>query len=149
MDDKTRAHHGVPVRVRSRFSAQPLPTLAIWSLAGLGWGALGSVALVPALACWTRRFRTAGRYHKLVGTRHAGRTPVSGSPAPDDTSPSCDPGQTLTGLPAVGLLPRIPWLWVFDPGICVARLIIVIEAKTSFVDGMVWPHRDLRAMTSQ
>ncbi len=145
MDEAAWERHANPLSAWTRFTCGPLIVLAIWSRDWLGWWSLLPLA-VALFWTWlnprifgppisTDNWASKGTFGERIFLKRAER-PV---PAHHERA-----AKLLTWVSALGLLPLVYGLVVFDARSTVFGLVVAIGAKVWFVDRMVWLYEDMK-----
>jgi hypothetical protein len=145
LSDETWRRHANPWSVWTRYGAFPFLIAAIWSRAWLGWWALVPVGLVVAWLVWNPRAfpppRSTDNWASkaVLGERIWVGLKGDEIPPQHRVVPGVAAGISMLGLPflAWGLI-------VLDLAITSLGAVVVILAKTWFVDRMVWLFEDMK-----
>lgn len=145
MTDAVWMRHANPWSVWTRFTCLPLIILAIWSRIWLGWWALFPLVLA-ILWTWanprvfpvpstTDTWASKGTFGERVFlNRH-------NVPIPEHHR------RWAIGLgagSALGLIPLVWGIWVFDVTMTVLGIVLMVLPKVWFVDRMVWLFEDMK-----
>jgi hypothetical protein len=145
LSDETWMRHANPWSVWTRYAAFPLLVLAIWSRVWLGWGALVPVAIIIAWLIWNPR-----AFPPPASTRNWASKAVLGERVWVELKSSEVPQshrlatRIANGFAVAGTLALAWGLFVLDPGVTILAMLLVIVAKTWFVDRMVWLFEDMK-----
>ncbi len=145
MDDATWARHANPWSVWTRIPILPLLALAIWARVWLSWWCLVPVGCLIVWALVNPRAFPAPEH-----TNHWASRGVMGERL--FLARSIEPilehhrraALLLTWASALGLLPLIYGLWVFNAWAVLFGLALTVGSKIWFVDRMVWIYQDAK-----
>ncbi len=145
MDDATWARHASPWSVYSRIATLPLLSLAIWSRAWIGWGALIAIAIAVFLIWVNPRAFSAPktRDHWAAKGTFGERVFLNRDQIPIPAHHrSWAYGLTLVS--AAGLPPWVYGLWAFSLPWTLLGITLILIGKVWFVDRMVWLYEDMK-----
>lgn len=143
MDDVAWARHANPWSVWTRIPILPFLAFAIWARVWLSWWCLIPVGSLIAWALVNPRAFPVPKH-----TNHWASRGVMGErlflarkikPIPEHHRRAA---LLLTWASALGLLPLIYGLWVFNAWAVAFGLTLTVGSKMWFVDRMVWIYQD-------
>ena len=145
LSDETWKRHANPWSVWTRYAAFPVLVAAIWSRMWLGWGAIVPVTIVVAWLIWNPR-----AFPPPASTNNWASKAVLGERIwvalkRDEVPPHHRIAPRVACLfSAAGALALVWGLVVFDTVVTVLAMLLVVVAKTWFVDRMVWLFDDMK-----
>lgn len=145
LSDETWMRHANPWSVWTRYAAFPVLIAAIWSRSWFGWWALAPVLLVIAWLIWNPRAfpppRSTDNWASkaVLGERiwvalKSDEVPVQHRIVP----------RVASAISAIGTVALVWALYASDALVAILGMLLVITAKTWFVDRMVWLFEDLK-----
>ena len=145
MDDATWERHASPWSVYSRMAVLPLLTLAIWSRAWFGWGALILIAVAIFLV-WAnpRAFPPLKTRDHWVAKGTFGERVFLNRDSIPIPAHHQRWAYGVALVSAVGLFPWICGLWVFSLSWTLLGIVLIVICKLWFVDRMVWLYEDMK-----
>lgn len=145
LSDETWRRHANPWSVWTRYAAFPVLVAAIWSRTWLGWWAVVPIAIVIAWLIWNPR-----AFPPPASTNNWASKAVLGERVwmdlkRDEIPPYHRMAPRIAILfSAAGTLALIWGLVVLNAPVTVLAMLLVIVAKTWFVDRMVWLFDDMK-----
>jgi hypothetical protein len=145
LSDETWQRHANPWSVWTRYAAFPVLVAAIWSRMWLGWWAVVPIAIVIAWLIWNPR-----AFPPPASTNNWASKAVLGERVwmdlkRDEIPPHHRMAPRIATLfSAAGTLALIWGLVVLNAPVTVLAMLLVIVAKTWFVDRMVWLFDDMK-----
>jgi hypothetical protein len=145
LSDETWMRHANPWSVWTRYAAFPLLVAAVWSRVWLGWWSLLPIALAIGWLIWNPRafpppastdnWASKGVLGERIWVGRArGELPERHRVVP----------QVANAFSAVGTLALLWGLYALDLAAVLLAMLLVIAAKTWFVDRMVWLFEDMK-----
>lgn len=145
LSDETWRRHANPWSVWTRYAAFPVLVAAIWSRMWLGWWAVVPVAIVVAWLIWNpRAFPPPASTNNWASKAVLGERIWVGLKKDEVPPHHRLAPRVATFFSAAGALALIWGLVVFDAPVTVLAMLLVIAAKTWFVDRMVWLFDDMK-----
>jgi hypothetical protein len=145
LGDETWMRHANPWSVWTRYAAFPLLVAAIWSRVWLGWWSLVPISLVVGWLIWNPR-----AFPRPASTDNWASKCVLGERIWLSRSRSEPPQhhrivpQVANTISVAGTLSLAWGLYALDLAVTLLAMLVVITAKTWFVDRMVWLFEDLK-----
>lgn len=145
MNDEAWARHASPWSVYSRFAILPLIALAVWSRIWIGWWALLPLLLTLVLVWWNpRAFAPPGRSDSWASRGTFGERVFLNRKAVPIPDHHCRWAIGLTWASAAGVPVFVYGLWMLDPWATLLGIVVIVGAKTWFVDRMVWLYDEMK-----
>lgn len=145
LSDHTWMRHANPWSVWTRYAAFPVLIAAIWSRVWIGWWALLPVALTIGWLIYNPRAFAPPRStdnwasKAVLGERIWTALPRSELPVRHRLVP-----RVAVAISSLGTLALAYGLIVLDAIVTLVAMLLVISAKTWFVDRMVWLFEDMK-----
>lgn len=144
MEEETWQRHANPWSVYTRYASFPLLALSIWSRAWIG---LWSLVPVTAVVIWVwinpRVFPKPASTDTWASKAVLGERVWLKRHAVPIPSGHARAAVLLSCISSIGTIVLAYGLWVLDPLLTIFSLVIVIIAKTWFLDRMVWLYQDM------
>ena len=150
LSDETWMRHANPMSVWTRYAAFPFLISAIWSRLWLGWWAAIPLTIVVGWLIWNPRAfprpRSTDNWASKAVLGERIWVGLKRSELPQHFRMVL---QISTTIGMIGLLSLIYGLYVFDPGVTILSSLLVVTAKTWFIDRMVWLFDEVKDSRSE
>lgn len=145
LSDETWRRHANPWSVWTRYAAFPVLVASLWSRMWFGWWAVFPVAVVVAWLIWNpRAFPPPASTNNWASKAVLGERIWVGLKE-DEVPPHHRVAPRVAAFfSAVGAVALIWGLVMLDAPVTVLAMLLVIAAKTWFVDRMVWLFDDMK-----
>jgi hypothetical protein len=146
MTEETWERHANPWSVYTRYVSFPLLALSIWSRE---WIDLWSFVPVTTVLIWVwsnpRVFPKPASTDNWASKAVLGERVWLNRQAVPIPSGHARAAVLLSGISGIATIILAYGLWVLDPTVTILSLVLVIMAKTWFLDRMVWLYQDMNA----
>ncbi len=145
LSDETWRRRANPWSVWTRYAAFPMLVAAVWSRMWLGWWAIVPVAIVVTWLIWNpRAFPPPASTNSWASKAVLGERIWVGLKNDEVPTHQRVAPRVAIFFSAVGSLALLWALIVFDAPVTILAMLLVIAAKTWFVDRMVWLFDDMK-----